>query len=190
MLSNIIKTATAPLHKQLEQALFSAAIMNGSFSLSDYNTVLRINYFVHHLIEPVIFAALKEKTGKKIDLHQRGKLSALKEDMHGSLINLSEDEHLPVDGSAFANESEALGALYVLEGATLGGQVIIRQLKKNPLFASLPLAYYNVYAGQTGALWKQFLEVMNQCDDHKSVLAGARRVYGIYLKATDEIKKA
>ncbi len=163
--------------------------MNGSFSLSDYNTVLRVNYFVHHLIEPVIFSALKEKTGKKIDLHQREKLPALKEDMHSSHINLSEDAHISVHGSAFTNESEALGALYVLEGATLGGQVIIRQLKKNPLFALLPLAYYNVYAEQTGTLWKQFLEVLNQCEDDTSTLLGAQKVYELYLKATQEIKK-
>ncbi|RSK51419.1 biliverdin-producing heme oxygenase [Hymenobacter rigui] len=49
---------------------------------------------------------------------------------------------------------QLLGALYVLEGSTLGGQVIARQLAK----AGIPArAYFSGHAEQTGPLWKAFV---------------------------------
>lgn len=188
MLSTIIKATTAPLHARLEQALFAAAIMDGSFTLADYNKVLRVNYFIHQLLEPIIFDILGERIGREIELIKRKKLPALEEDMKASGINLSGDQHLPVNPPSFNNKFEALGALYVLEGATLGGQVIIKRLKNNDSFSTLPLTYYNVYADRTGAMWKQFLEVINQYEDHDSALQGAQKVYNLYLEVAEAIK--
>lgn len=75
----------------------------------------------------------------------------------GFLIGIQKDK----EQISHNDEAEALGALYVLEGATLGGQVIIKRLKKNEPFSTLPLAYYNVYADHTGVMWTQFLENIN-----------------------------
>lgn len=188
MLSNIIKASTAPLHARLEQALFAAAIMDGSFTLADYNKVLQVNYFVHQLLEPIIFEALGERTGREIELTKRKKLPALETDMKVSGINLSPDQHKAVNQPSFRDEVEALGALYVLEGATLGGQVIVKQLKKNDSFSTLPLAYYNVYSERTGVMWKQFLEHINQYEDHSSALQGAQKVYKLYLEVAEATK--
>ena len=82
-----------------------------------------------------------------------------------------------------------MGALYVLEGATLGGQVIIKRLKKNEPFSTLPLAYYNVYADHTGVMWTQFLENINQYEDHSDTLQGAQKVYHLYLEVAGAIKR-
>ncbi len=190
MLSHIIRTTTAPWHTRLEQAMFADAIMDGSLTLADYNKVLRVNYYVHHLLEPSIFTALREQVKQEIKLANRAKLPALKEDMIRSSISFSGDEYLAITIPVFANEAEALGALYVLEGATLGGQVIIKQLKKNDIFSTLPLAYYNVYAGQTGLMWKQFLEVINQYEDQESAIRGAQKVYALYLSVAEAITPA
>lgn len=48
-----------------------------------------------------------------------------------------------------------LGAMYVLEGSTLGGQVIARQLAKADI---APRAYFTGYAERTGPLWKLFCQ--------------------------------
>ncbi|MCH5717051.1 biliverdin-producing heme oxygenase [Niabella hibiscisoli] len=111
----------------------------------------------------------------------------MEEDMIGSGINLLADDNLIIRPPSFDNEAEALGALYVLEGATLGGQFIIKQLKKNDSLAALPLAYYNVYANQTGIRWKQFLEVINRYEDHESALRGAQKAYDLYLTVAETI---
>ncbi|UOQ78251.1 hypothetical protein MUN84_06595 [Hymenobacter sp. 5516J-16] len=49
--------------------------------------------------------------------------------------------------------------MYVLEGSTLGGQVIARQLAK----ANIPArAYFSGHAEQTGPLWKTFVGLLTQ----------------------------
>ena len=51
--------------------------------------------------------------------------------------------------------AQLLGTMYVMEGSTLGGQVIARQLAK----AGIPMRqYFMGYGGRTGALWKTFCQ--------------------------------
>nr|GFD17027.1 hypothetical protein [Tanacetum cinerariifolium] len=54
---------------------------------------------------------------------------------------------------------QRLGAMYVVEGSTLGGQVIARQLAK----ANIPLrSYFSGYGERTGPLWKAFCHLLAQ----------------------------
>lgn len=56
-----------------------------------------------------------------------------------------------------AGTDEALGALYVLEGSTLGGVFIDRHLATLPALAGLdPLAAFSPYGERTGARWAAF----------------------------------
>ena len=68
-----------------------------------------------------------------------------------------------------------LGAMYVMEGSTLGGQVIARQLAK----AGIPTrAYFTGYAERTGPLLKQFCEQLGEAatpeNEDEIVLSAAR----------------
>lgn len=55
----------------------------------------------------------------------------------------------------------ALGCLYVLEGATLGGQVIRRQVQQQlGLDAERGCAFFTGYAADTGARWSEFCTVL------------------------------
>ena len=51
-----------------------------------------------------------------------------------------------------ATAAQALGVLYVLEGSTLGGQVIARQLEKAGLDAAR--RYFTAYGALTGPRWQ------------------------------------
>jgi heme oxygenase len=51
---------------------------------------------------------------------------------------------------------EALGRLYVLEGATLGGTFIDRHLAALPALAGLRLRAFSPYGERTGAMWHSF----------------------------------
>ena len=63
----------------------------------------------------------------------------------------------PAPAARLAGAAEALGALYVLEGATLGGRVICRQVA-GPLGVTpgRGAAYYHGYGEATGERWKAF----------------------------------
>ncbi|MBG8552706.1 biliverdin-producing heme oxygenase [Hymenobacter guriensis] len=61
--------------------------------------------------------------------------------------------------------AQLLGAMYVLEGSTLGGQVITRQLAK----AGIPLQrYFNGYGELTGPRWKTFCRLLTEESSHLS----------------------
>ena len=63
---------------------------------------------------------------------------------------------------------EALGCLYVLEGATLGGKIITEHLKKVlPLDESRGCSFFNSYGDDVGRMWSSFLGILRRhCEKH------------------------
>jgi heme oxygenase len=57
------------------------------------------------------------------------------------------------------SRSEALGLLYVLEGSTLGGRVILRQLASTGMDLD-GLGFLDPYGSESGRMWRQFLELL------------------------------
>lgn len=53
----------------------------------------------------------------------------------------------------YATAAEALGSMYVLEGATLGGQLIARRVAATLGFTP---AYHGSYGAEVGAMWRGF----------------------------------
>lgn len=78
-------------------------------------------------------------------------------DAAGNLPGLCSD--LP----SITNQYEALGALYVLEGSTLGGQVISKMLKNNLGFdGDGGLTFFSGYGNDTEKRWAIFTDIMNK----------------------------
>lgn len=69
--------------------------------------------------------------------------------------------------------SQLLGAMYVVEGSTLGGQVITRQLDR----AGIPLRrYFMGYGERTGPMWKTFCRLLPEAAlaaDQDEIVASA-----------------
>ena len=60
---------------------------------------------------------------------------------------------------------EAIGALYVLEGSTLGGQVILRQAIRLPgISPTRGARFFWGHAEKTSSLWMAFIDVLNLVD--------------------------
>lgn len=69
--------------------------------------------------------------------------------------------------------AQLLGAMYVLEGSTLGGQVIARQLDKAGITSH---AFFTGRAERTGPLWKAFCQLLGEAaapEDQAAVVASA-----------------
>ena len=61
-----------------------------------------------------------------------------------------------------ASEAEALGGLYVLEGSTLGGQLVARHVAATlGLTGDAGLSYYTAHGAQCGRMWRLFCSEMN-----------------------------
>lgn len=169
MLHEKIKQATAHLHDQLEQKMFVGQIMDGSLTFEQYLSLLNVNYVTHFAVEDFLFSALSEHLRQKLDIESRIKLPALLRDFEeiNSAVGVS-----PKTTPAFidlSSDAAVLGAMYVLEGATLGGNVIAKRLKTNDqlLPYNLNYHYYHVYGDQLSLKWKQFLEVLNAIPEAK-----------------------
>ena len=76
----------------------------------------------------------------------------------------AEIERLPLcrEASGLARTREsALGAMYVLEGSTLGGQMISRALREACWLPPAGLASFNPYGAETGAQWRSFRAMLS-----------------------------
>ena len=76
--------------------------------------------------------------------------------------------------------AEALGAFYVLEGSSLGGRVILKELKSRR--ASLTgLGFLNPYGADTGQRWRSFLIILerelNSCEQKADAVKGALNTF-------------
>jgi heme oxygenase len=73
-----------------------------------------------------------------------------------------------------ASRAEALGALYVLEGSTLGGRMILRALADRGV-ATAELAFLDPYGLETAGRWRDLMEILGREIRGESDLAAASR---------------
>lgn len=73
--------------------------------------------------------------------------------------------------SVVANRKGGLGVLHVLEGSSLGGNLIAKPLRKGPAQPAGKPTYFASYGGNTGALCKQFAARLD------AVIAGANATF-------------
>jgi heme oxygenase len=62
---------------------------------------------------------------------------------------------------AVGTRAEALGAMYVLEGSTLGGKIILKTLQSRGVSTD-ELHFLDPYGTDAGALWRAFLRVLER----------------------------
>ncbi|WP_316825189.1 biliverdin-producing heme oxygenase [Pedobacter miscanthi] len=165
MIANLLRTETAENHKTLESLMFVNEIMNNSLSIDQYKKLLTVNYIIHQKSENTLANMLDVAIATELEMNSRLKLSALEKD-----LNYWGIDSLTLPGLDFElflpqkNTAEVLGALYVLEGATLGGNVIKRHILANPNFKDHEdgLNYYGVYGEELSTKWKKFVSVLNE----------------------------
>jgi heme oxygenase (biliverdin-IX-beta and delta-forming) len=162
MLLADLKSATADHHARVEAAMPS---LDELATRDGYATALRALHGFHAAWEPAIWRA----PGVEGALGDRRKLPLLERDLRALGVRAEARRPAPaeLDGTA-----EAFGALYVLEGATLGGRVIQRRVA-GPLGVTPEAggAYYHGYGDGTGARWKEFGRVVTGYADETGTAA-------------------
>lgn len=76
-----------------------------------------------------------------------------------------------------ASAAEALGLMYVLEGSTLGGRVIRKQVTARGQDMT-GLSFLDPYGEAVGERWKSFLAVLGDEPDTEALVAGAVAGFG------------
>jgi heme oxygenase (biliverdin-IX-beta and delta-forming) len=118
--------------------------------------VLAGYYRFHHRAEAAIAPFLGDIAGLDFAARRRCQLIA-------EGIGILGQEMWPdrADSLGLTTSSEAFGALYVLEGSSLGGRVILKELKRR----GVPLAglgFLDPYGFNTGPRWRAFLAILER----------------------------
>ena len=161
-----LRQGTRIHHDSLERKM---APLLGTVSIQTYTALLQKLFGFYKPLEERI-AALPGWHNLPVDLGRRQKAPLLARDLlwlkvtQPQLSQLPQCERLPEVKSI----TQALGCLYVLEGATLGGQIIGRHLKKNlALDEDRGCAFFCSYGDEVGLMWKCFRETLSShCSKH------------------------
>lgn len=150
-----LKRETRQAHDRLESGL---DLLQTPLSRERFTRLLERFWGFHAVWEPAIGRALADDAF----LNPRLKLARLQADLVALGRSPDDIARLPLcfEAAQLAplprRPATALGALYVLEGSTLGGQVITRALGAAPWLPPAGLTYFDPYGARTGAMWRDF----------------------------------
>lgn len=162
MILKRLKEETRVQHEEVEAAV---DVMNQMFDLEDYRRLLERFWGYYAAFEPQL--PIEELKAAGFDYSDRLKLPLLEADANKLGLELDTHELELPDISSVA---KAFGSLYVIEGSTLGGQVISRHLKQQlEITAENGGAFYAGYAQETGPMWKAFGECLTRFAEGKDV---------------------
>jgi heme oxygenase len=155
MMMSRLKEVTRPHHEAVEETLGRFKL---SSSIEGYRSVLRRFHGVHRTAEAA-FQDLEGWDAIGIDPAERRKLPLLEADLRV----LGDDDEafaaLPVGAPLppLTDLPRALGAMYVLEGSTLGGRYITKSVGTTlGLTPGRGCSYFASYGDRVGPMWKSF----------------------------------
>ncbi|WP_054903188.1 biliverdin-producing heme oxygenase [Pseudomonas sp. NBRC 111131] len=144
-----LREGTRECHKALEARLPFFAT---GFDTAAYSRLLQAYYGFH--------APLEVRLGQYQEA-KRAKIPALTLDLLALDLSTAEIDALPLCQAlpTINDEASALGVMYVLEGSTLGGQVLKRAMAERlGLGPGNGTGFFDVYGALTGHYWRSFLD--------------------------------
>ena len=170
-----LKSETRDVHESLERDL---NLLRPDLTLERYRSIVELFYGFYqpweHAIKPLLAEHLPDFA------EARAKIAKLLEDL--AFLG-SQPAKLPVCKAlpACLEWPNLLGGLYVTEGATLGGQVISRQLEQMlGLSARRGGAFFSSYGLQVGPMWRSFcatLQAQTPPEKEEVVVRAARETF-------------
>ncbi|RKH71409.1 heme oxygenase [Corallococcus aberystwythensis] len=182
-----LKTETRSHHERTEGVV---RLMDAHLTPGDYQSHLEAFYGLYLPLEALLAAPLSALE-PALNLEARWKTPLLEADLRtlghdtGSLARLPRASPLP----AVPGLAEALGCAYVLEGSTLGGQLILRHLMRHfgPDAGVGVFAFFRAYGDQVGPMWRAFGEALTQASRRAAsesfdaaVVQGARDTFDTF----------
>ena len=174
-----LKRETAPLHAELD-----AMVAPMLSERARYRILLAGLRDAYGIIECELARHAARLARVGYDVAQRAKLFWLDDD----LTALSEPEPSATRTTyTLPNSSAAFGAVYVVEGATLGGQVIARQvIPALGLSSERGCRFFSGYGAETGERWRETRDAIaahlaspDGREGANETIAGARMTFSL-----------
>ncbi|GAA5436660.1 biliverdin-producing heme oxygenase (plasmid) [Deinococcus aquaticus] len=182
-----LKTRTRVQHEQAEASL---DLMNPHLTRERYVQVLRRMWTLYVPLEDRLGTLLGPAGRAALDWPARLKRPLLERDLRDLRSPLPDAPGGAGDRLEFLQaEADAWGAAYVLEGATLGGQLLRRHLGTQLDLGAGGAAFYSSYGELVGPRWKAFgaaLEARGAADADPAAFAeravqSAGQTFGLFI---------
>ena len=169
-LLDTLRTRTSDAHRRLEERVdIESRIRDRAL----YQRLMERFWGFYRPLEAALAEISWPDGGARPDCTAKSPLIARDLDVLGT----ENPEKLPVcrDLPTVQNWREALGCHYVIEGATLGGSVIAKMIRRTPeaRAAALPTAFFSPYGDDTGNRWRRFCSVLRSHSGDGDVLVSA-----------------
>lgn len=156
-----LKNQTSFSHKKLEKLSISASILSPEMKVSDYIKYLSLMQDVHKNTEELVFPLLSKIV---TDLDKRKKSHLIEADFN--FLHYNKTNFNPVFNVNEVTVPFALGILYVVEGSTLGGRFILKNISTiSGLDNEQGTSYFQGYGDNTGSYWKTFLGYLSKYEE-------------------------
>lgn len=178
MLIEQIRSATRSEHESLEQTLlpYIASIR----STKDYGRLLQaFNGYLFPVQERIMSFIDDEQVP---DIAERRNARLLTDDLKA--LDQESNSVFCEDLPPISSFPEAVGALYVMEGSTLGGKIIARMISQK-LGGNEGLQFFTGYGGNTGSMWKKFvdnLEHLQHPNHNGTIVESVRKTFSLFDK--------
>jgi len=154
-----LREATAEIHERLHGHAGLGAAASGAMGREDYRLLLSRLWGFHKAFEEMLEDAARALS-LDIDMADRARAPMLEADLLTLGLDASQIARLPRCDDIFRPTDEAafMGALYVVEGSTLGGVQIARAL--SGLFGGPDgegRKFFLGYGDRHGIMWREFL---------------------------------
>ncbi|WP_339538748.1 biliverdin-producing heme oxygenase [Pseudomonas sp. RA_15y_Pfl2_54] len=182
-----LRAGTAELHIALEKRL---PFFSDALDVPAFKRLIQAYYGFYLPLE----SALRDSDAipADFDLSPRLKAQTLHSDLKAlgdcgaAIDSLPMCQRLPLIDSSAAS----LGVLYVLEGATLGGQILRREIASRlGLEAQNGAAFLDVYGAATGRRWREFIEYLGSrpmpTAEREAVVLAAQNTFSCFERWLD-----
>lgn len=165
MLIEKIRSASQHEHTRLERTLFP--YLERIETKDEYTRLLKAFYGYLWPVQQLVVKHIKENMMP--DIGQRRNAALILGDLEE--LGANGDIVLCTCLPKIDSHAAALGALYVMEGSTLGGKIISGMISEK-LGTNAALNFFNGYRENTGKMWKAFLANLasNENQDHNGTI--------------------
>ncbi len=176
---NKLRIHTSTLHSALEQTSLSVSLLDENVSQDDCVAYLQKMREIVAFYEAKVFSGLSETL---TDLPKREKLLLIDKDLKYLAPHALSSTIFKNPVAENPSVAYALGCMYVMEGSTLGGKVILKHVSKAlGIIPEQGGSYFAGYGEETGHYWKSFLHILqeysanNDADDE--IIRGAKDTF-------------
>ena len=181
MLNQQLKEGTQPNHQALEKKMVT--MIRGIKSEQDYVRFLKVMYGYYSALEQRIQDYVSET-----EMTKRRKAERLLDDI--SHFETVASPELCRDLPPISSHAEALGAMYVMEGSTMGGKTIARMIEgQSGLNGPSGFSFFNGYGEDTTKMWEEFKVFLNRPLDEMEkmhLILSANRTFNKFYNWIDK----